>query len=98
MVLKIKELEYMLEETKTENRLYRDKVGDLEAISNVALMHGEEIRDYGEEQRIGGQYKHNPCHQPAEKGRCETDLEVVLKSITRTRDELNKVITKYSDL
>ena len=88
----------MLEETKTENCLYRDKLSDLEVISHIVLVHRGEIREHGEEQRMGGQHKHNPHHPPAEKGKHAPDLKVVLKLLIRTRDEPDKVITKYSVL
>ena len=66
MMLEIKGIEYMLGECRTENHLYRDKINDLEAISHMALIHGEEIREYGEKQRISSQHKYNPIHPPAE--------------------------------
>ena len=98
MMLEIKELEYMLEESRTENRLYRDKLNDLEGITHVALIHGQEIREYGEQQRIRGQFKNNPTHPPAETENDAPDRAIIMATIKKSRDEMSKLIAKYSDL
>ena len=97
-MLEIRELEYMLEESRTKNRRYRDKLNDLEGITHVALIHRQEIREYGEQQRICSQYKNNPTRPPAETEKDAPDRAIIMATIKRSRDGLSKLIVKHSDL
>ncbi len=94
----IKELTYQVEEGRTEMRLYKDKNNNMQTIAHVALIQGEEIREYTEERMMRGDHRENPRYPPAKRMRTDVPEAVaIMRSITKIRDDLNKVIRKYTE-
>ena len=98
MMCEIKELTYQVEEGRTEMRLYKDKINDMQSIAHVALIQGEEIREYTEERMLRGDLKTNPHHAPTKKMRMDIpEVATIMRTVVKIRDDLNKVIRKYTE-
>ena len=97
MLMEIKELTYQVEEGRTEMHLYKDKINDMQTIAHVALIQGEEIRNYSEERMIRGDFKENPRHPPVITARDSPEVPAIMRSVIKHRNDLNKLIRKYTE-
>ena len=69
----------------------------MQSIAHDALIRGEEIREYMEERVMRGELRSNPAHPPAKQMRTDIpEVVTIVRSLMKTRDDLNKLIRKYT--